>query len=240
MAHGGFVLADNVPANEFMFQQGSKLSKSKGHGDFVKDVVEKFNPDVVRYTIASIMPENKDCDFSWGDVQAKNNNELAAILGNFVNRTFVFCEKYFNSEVPPLNELKPLDKETVEKLNVAVSKIAECYESFKFKDALSETMNISRYANKYFNDSQPWVEIKSDKQHCETVINICLQLVHSFAILFNPVIPFSSEKMLHMLNVDKSNFKWEKAAELCLKPGQKLNKSEILFTKIEDSQIMSF
>lgn len=238
MAHGGFVLADNVPANEFMFQEGGKLSKSKGHGDLVKDVVKNFNPDVIRYTITSIMPENRDSDFSWKDVQAKNNNELAAILGNFVNRTFVFAEKYFDMKVPPLNELRPLDEDILKKLKDAIPAIGSCYDAFRFKDALIETMNIARDANKYFNDSEPWKEVKSDKQHCETVINICLQLVHSFAILFSPVLPFSADKMLKMLNMDKSNFTWQKAAELCLKPGHALNKPEILFTKIEDATII--
>lgn len=237
IAHSGFVLPDNVPANEYMLQGGGKLSKSKGHGDFVKDVVKKFNPDTVRYTIASNMPENRDAVFEWKDLQSKNNNELAAILGNFVNRTFVFAEKYFNSEIPSLNELKPIDKDIQKKLMNAASLIAECYEGFQFKDALSETMNIVRDANKYFNDSQPWIEIKTDKSHCETVINICLQLVHSFAVLFNPVIPFTSEKILRMLNKDTADFNWKKAAEFCLKSGHKLNKSEILFSKIEDSQI---
>ncbi|MGH2575920.1 MAG: methionine--tRNA ligase, partial [Ignavibacteria bacterium] len=182
MAHGDFVLPDNIPANEFMNLGGSKQSKSRGHAVYVKDVVDKFNPDAIRYMIASNLPENRDTDFTWEDLQIKNNNELAAVLGNFINRTFVFVEKYFEGKVPARNELRQLDKGIIEKLKKAAVNIAEFYENFKFKDALNETMGIVRDANKYFNDSEPWKEIKNDNQHCETIINTCLQLVHSFAI----------------------------------------------------------
>jgi methionyl-tRNA synthetase len=240
MAHEGFKLPDDIPANEFLNLEGEKFSKSRGHSIDVKDIIKKFNPDTIRYAIASNLPENRDTDFYWKDLQTKNNNELAAILGNFINRTFVFAEKYFNSAVPQLDELKSLDKEILEKNRNSIAQIAERYENFKFKDAVTETMNIVRDANKYFNDSQPWAEIKNDKLHCESVINVCLQLVHSFAILFNPIIPFSSDKMLQMLNKDRSDFTWEKATQQCLKSGHKLNKPEILFTKIEDSELLSF
>jgi len=237
MAHGDFILPDNVPANEFLNFEGGKFSKSKGHGDLVKDAVVKFNPDSIRYTIASSMPENRDTDFTWKDLQAKNNNELGAILGNFVNRTFVFAEKYFEGKVPGLNKLEPIDEQISAKLKAAPGRIADCYENFRFKDAVTETMNIVRDANKYFNDAEPWKAVKENKERCETIINICLQLVHSFAIIFSPILPFSSDKMLRMLNTDDRNFSWEKAGELCLEAGLKLNKPEILFTKIEDSEL---
>lgn len=240
MAHGDFVLADNVPANEYMLQGGKKLSKSKGIGDNLKDVVHKFNPDVIRYTIASIMPENRDTEFSLKDLQAKNNNELGSILGNFINRTFVFSEKYFESEVPELDELKEIDKGLLNKLKDSVTEIAANYENYKFKDALNLTMNIVRDANKYFNDTEPWKAVKENKKRCGTIINICLQLVHSFAILFSPVLPFTSDKILRMLNVGKENFIWVKASEQCMNAGHKLDKPQILFTKIEDSEIEDF
>lgn len=239
MANGEFILPDNVPANEFLNFEGDKLSKSRGHVITVKDIVDLFNPDAIRYTIASNMPENRDTDFSWKDLQAKNNNELAAILGNFVNRTFVFAEKYFENEVPTLSELKEIDELLLKELKKGTDDVSECYENFRFKDAVNETMKIVRAANKYFNDTEPWKIVKEDKTRCGTVINICLQLVYSFSILFNPVIPFTSEKMRKMLNANTSNPSWEKAKELSLASGHKLNKPQILFTKIEDSQLLT-
>lgn len=237
MAHGGFVLADNVPANEFMNLEGSKQSKSKGHAIYLKDVLGKFNPDAIRYAIASNLPENKDTDFYWEDLQAKNNNELGSILGNFVNRTFVFNEKYFEGKVPPLGRQEQIDGNIIESLKSYIPRIADYYENYKFKDALAETMNLVRDANKYFNDTEPWKAVKENKERCGTIINICLQLCHTFAILFNPVLPFTSEKLFGMLGANKDDFSWDKAAELCLKDGHKLNKPEILFKRIEDSEI---
>ncbi|HMT10306.1 MAG TPA: methionine--tRNA ligase, partial [Ignavibacteria bacterium] len=196
MAHGGIVLADNVPANEFMNLEGTKQSKSKGHAIYVKDVIDRFNPDSIRYAIASNMPENKDTDFYWSDLQAKNNNELGAILGNFVNRTFVFAEKYFEGRVPPLGELQEIDKKLLESVKSYPSRIASYYENYKFKDAVSESMNLVREANKYFNDTEPWKAVKEDKERCGTIINICLQLCRTFAVIFDPILPFSSEKLL--------------------------------------------
>jgi methionyl-tRNA synthetase len=237
IAHSGFILPDNVPANEFLNFEGGKFSKSKGHGDLVKDAVVKFNPDSIRYAIATNMPENRDSDFTWKDLQTRNNNELGSIFGNFVNRTFVFAEKYFEGKIPRLGKLEQIDTDLTEKLKIAPSRIADFYESFRFKDALSETMNIVRDANKYFNDAEPWKAVKENKERCETIINICLQLVHSFAILFSPILPFTSEKILRMLNTNDKDFSWQKASEFCLQDGHKLNKAEILFVKIEDQDL---
>ncbi len=237
MAHENYVLADNVPANEFMNLEGSKQSKSKGHAILVKDVVTRFNPDSIRYAIAANMPENKDTDFYWKDLQAKNNNELGAILGNFVNRTFVFAFKYFDGTIPQQGKLMEIDTNIINSLKPYSDRIASFYESYHFKDAVSETMNLVRDANKYFNDTEPWKAIKDDKERCGTIINICLQLVNSFAILFNPITPFSSLKMLNMLNTGKENLNWENASKLNLQAGHKLNQPEILFKKIEDSEI---
>jgi methionyl-tRNA synthetase len=237
MAHGDFILPDNVPANEFMNFEGSKQSKSKGHAILVKDVIGKFNPDSIRYAIATNMPENKDTDFYWSDLQAKNNNELGAILGNFVNRTFVFTEKYFDGKVPETAKLERIDENIINSLKSYSERIAGYYENYKFKDAVSETMNLVRDANKYFNDTEPWKAVKENKERCGTIINICLQLCNTFAVLFSPILPYTSEKLLRMLNIDKSRFFWDKSYELSLEAGHKLNKPEILFTKIEDSEI---
>lgn len=237
MAHGDLILPDNVPANEFLNLEGSKQSKSKGIGILAKDIVKKFNPDSVRYAIATNMPENKDTDFYWTDLQSKNNNELGSILGNFINRTFVFAEKYFEGKVPELSSFEPIDKELIDKLKPAIAGIGAQYENFKFKDAITETMNIVRDANKYFNDTEPWKAIKDNRERCATIINICLQLVRTFAVIFDPVLPFTSDKILKMLNTGKENFTWDKAAEFTLEAGHTLGKPEILFTKIEDSEI---
>ncbi len=237
MAHGEFVLPDNVPANEFLNLKGEKLSKSRGISIDVKDMVEKFNPDSIRYLLASTLPENKDTEFSWEDLIAKNNNELAAIVGNFVNRTFVFAEKNFNGEVPSSGELLEIDKNLFTGLKQRANTIAEFYETYHFKDAVNETMNVARDANKYFNDTEPWKAVKENKERCGTIINSCLQTIHSLAILLSPVTPFASDKILEMLGVNKDNFTWEKIGVTALASNHKLNKSEILFTKIEDSII---
>lgn len=237
MAHGDYVLADNVPANEFMNLEGSKQSKSKGHAIYVKDVIGKFNPDSIRYAIASNMPENKDTDFYWADLQAKNNNELGSILGNFVNRTFVFTEKYFEGKIPKLGNLEEIDKNIIESLKSYSGRIATYYENYKFKDAVSETMNLVRDANKYFNDTEPWKAVKENKERCATIINICLQLCNTFAVLFNPILPFTSEKIVRMLNAEGNKLSWDNASQLLLPEGHVLNKPEILFTRIEDSEI---
>jgi methionyl-tRNA synthetase len=237
MAHEGYVLAENVPANEFLNFEGEKFSKSRGHSIDVADVVKKFNPDSIRYSIASNMPENKDTDFYWKDLQAKNNNELGSILGNFVNRTFVFAGKYFDNTVPALGELKDIDKKIIDNLKPYSESIAMYYETYKFKDALNETMNAVRDANKYFNDTEPWKVVKEDKERCGTIINICLQLIHSFAVFFNPVIPFASAKMLKMLNAEQPEFTWDGAAKMCLEAGRKLNDPVILFKKLEDQDL---
>lgn len=237
MAHGDLILPDNVPANEFLNFEGGKLSKSRGHSIDVAYAVGKYNPDSVRYALATSLPENKDSDFYWKDLQAKNNNELGAILGNFVNRTFVFAEKYFEGVVPEAGEYKEIDSNIINSIKSYTSSIASYYENYKFKDAVSETMNLVREANKYFNDTEPWKVIKDDKARCGTIINTCLQLCRAFAVLFNPVLPFTSEKLFRMLNISPEGNSWNSSYEMLLNGGHKLNKPEILFTKIEDTEI---
>lgn len=236
IAHGDFILPYNVPANEFLNIGGAKFSKSRGNGILVKDILEKFSPDVVRYTIASNFPENKDSEFTWKDLQAKNNNELAAILGNFINRTVVFTKSKFENKIPTVNKPEASDA-FFEYLKAQGKVISDSYDNFKFKDALTETMNTVRAANKYFNDSEPWKVIKEDKERCESIINTCLEICHSIAILIFPVLPFTSEKILEILNKDNSDLKWNMIGEKVLKSGTELGENKILFPQIEDSQI---
>lgn len=237
MAHGDFILPDNIPGNEFLNIKGEKLSKSKNNGILIKDIVKLFNPDVIRYTLTSILPENKDSEFDWKELQIKNNSELAAILGNFINRTIVFAKNKFEGKIP--TDAKP-DKRDEEILNYLKSQsmvISGFIESFKFRDALFEAMNAVRAANKYFNDNEPWKLVRDDFDRCCSVLNTCLQVCHSIAILFSPFIPSAADKILKILNKDKSNFNWKSIGGRVLKPGSVIGENEILFPQIEDKQI---
>ncbi len=230
-----YVLPQNVPANEFLNFEGKKFSKSRGWGIDVQDFLEIYPPDPLRYTLAANLPENKDTDFYWKEFQARNNNELADILGNFVNRTFIFAHKHFNGEVPERKDLSDMDNEMLAMLEEAPKKIGDLIERYKLKDAVLEMMNVARAANKYFNDSEPWKTVKNDKQKGANTINICLQTIYTLAEMFYPVIPFSAEKMFKMLNSEPHN--WYESGKSNLLAGQKLNKAEILFTKIDDKEI---
>ena len=230
MAHGEYILADNVPANEFLNLEGGKLSKSKGHGILVQDIVKDINPDVVRYTLASNLPENKDADFSWDDFQTKNNNELAAILGNFINRTVVFAKSKFDNKIPDRHSNSDDILSTMKEQSKVV---AECIENYRFRDAVNETMNAIRAANKYFNDSEPWKVIKENKEKCAEIINNCLQICYSIAIIISPILPFTSERILKILNADKTDFAWDKIGDIVLKIGTELGENEILFPQLE-------
>lgn len=234
MAHGGYILPDNVPANEFLNIGGEKFSKSRGNGILIKDIVRKFNPDVIRYTLASNLPENKDSEFTWRDLQAKNNNELAAILGNFINRTVVFAKTKFDNRIP---ERQNAGADILDNIRSQSAKVSDYIENFKLRESLSETMNIVRSANKYFNDSEPWKLIKDDRHKCAEIINNCLQICYSISILIYPYMPFTSLKILKILNKDKSDFSWDKIGGIALKPGTLLGENEILFPQIEDKQI---
>jgi len=234
-----FILPDNVPANEFLNLEGKKLSTSRNYAVWLNEYLEKFEPDPLRYALASILPETKDTDFSWREFQARNNNELADILGNFVNRTLTFAKKYFGNKVPEIFELENIDNEMISKLKEYTDRIAENYENFKIRDGVFETMNLARHANKYFNDTEPWRTIKENPKRASTTINICLQTVRALAILFEPVLPFSARKIWKMLNLNDDIVKsgWDSAYQLSLKPGHQLGEPEILFRKIEDSEI---
>jgi len=230
-----YILPQNVPANEFLNFEGKKFSKSRGWGIDVLEFIELFPPDPLRYTLAANLPENKDTDFYWKEFQARNNSELADILGNFINRTFAFAFNHFNGKIPIRSKLSKIDNEMTQVLLDYPTSIGTLLERYKVKEAVLEMMNLARTCNKYFNDSEPWKTVKSDKEKCATTINICLNAIYTLAEVFEPVIPFTSEKIFQMLNSDKTE--WDNSGKENLKAGGILNQPEILFNKIEDSVI---
>lgn len=234
-----YVLPTNVPANEFLNLEGQKFSKSRGWGVDVDEFLEKYPADSLRYALAVNMPESRDADFYWKDFQAKHNNELADILGNFVNRTFTFAHKNFDGVVPKLNELSDSDCAFVNELALKTEIVGNLIEQYKFREATLETMNLARSANKFFNDSEPWKTIKNNLQRCSTTINLSLQAVRTLSVLFQPVIPGVARRIYSLFNLPATseNFGWNNAAKLELKPGTKLGIPEILFTKIDDEII---
>jgi methionyl-tRNA synthetase len=239
MAKTGYILPDNVPANEFLNLEGGKFSKSRNNAIYVKDILERYPADIVRYTLATNLPETKDSDFYWKDFQAKNNNELADIYGNFINRTVTFVAKNFENKVPVRGVLTERDNDILAYVRSAPQRIGDMIEQFKFRDATMEMMNVARAANKYFNDSEPWKTFKTSPEQCGTTLNICLNIVRSLAVLFSPVVPFSSEKIWKLLNQSGTigNEEWMKAGETQLHERHQLGQAEILFTKIEDNTI---
>ncbi|GJQ62450.1 MAG: methionine--tRNA ligase [Melioribacteraceae bacterium] len=230
-----YILPENVPANEFLNFEGKKFSKSRGWGIDVKEFLDIFPADPLRYTLGANLPENKDTDFYWKEFQSRNNGELADILGNFINRTFIFANKHFEGKVPQLGELTEMDSEMLQTIASYPAKIGELIEKYKMKDAIFEMMNLARAGNKYFNDSEPWKSVKTDKAACSTTVNICLQTIAALAEVFSPVIPESSSKIFTMLNLKPVG--WQNAGKEILSGGHQLNKPEILFSKIEDEAI---
>ena len=234
-----YVLPENVPANEFLNLEGQKFSKSRGWAIDVRDFLRYFPADLLRYTLAVNLPESRDSDFYFKDFQARTNNELANILGNFVNRTFTFTEKHFDGMVPSPGIPGALDKEIQTHIRNAPGVIADLYERYRLRDAVFESMNLARRANKYFNDSEPWETAKTDRSKCATTLNTSLQIIRSLAILLEPVVPSLSQSMWTMLNLEGSPGQagWETAAQITLKEGHRLGKSEILVSKIDDKKI---
>jgi methionyl-tRNA synthetase len=239
MAKGGYILPDNVPANEFLNLEGGKFSKSRNNAITVREFLAIFEPDLLRYAITTNLPETRDSDFTWKDFQAKSNNELADIYGNFVNRTIAFTENNFAAAVPARGNLVDRDDEMLTVLKKTPATAGALFEKFKFREGTAEVMNLARAANKYFNDNEPWKTIKSNPDQCATTLNISLQIVRSLAVLFAPVIPFSSAKIWKMLSMSTliSEERWSDAGEPKLAAGHHLRKTEILFKKIEDAAI---
>lgn len=230
-----YVLPQNVPANEFLNFEGKKFSKSRNWGIDVSEFLKLFPPDPLRYTLAANLPESRDTDFYWKEFQLRNNSELADILGNFINRTFTFVHKHFEGKVPSKGELQKIDEDMLKVIADYPDKISQYFELYKIKDGVFEIMNLARAGNKYFNDSEPWKTLKSDRDRCATTLYVCLQIIYTLAEITNPVIPFSSDKLFNMLNTAKTD--WENCGSEFLKEGHSLNKPEIIFPKIEDEII---
>ncbi|MGB2869376.1 MAG: methionine--tRNA ligase [Bacteroidota bacterium] len=234
-----YVLPENVPANEFLNFEGQKFSKSRGWGIDVADFLGFFPADTLRYALAVNLPESRDSDFYLKDFQARTNNELADILGNFVNRTFAFAERNFGGKIPPVSLLSKLDEQMIRTLREAPKTVGDLFERYRFREGVLEAMNLCRAANKYFNDSEPWKTLRSNPEQCATTIHVCLQVSRSLAVLLEPVIPHLSKRIWTMLNCPAPSQEqgWESAAEMLLPMGHVLNKSEILVSKIEDKEI---
>lgn len=234
-----YVLPENVPANEFLNFEGQKFSKSRGIGIDVQEFLDRFPADPLRYYLTSSLPEYRDADFYWRDFQAKNNNELADILGNFVNRTLAFAGRTFGGVVPERGPLTQLDNEIIATLKNVPQAAAAYFEHYRFRDGQLEIMNLARAANKYFNDSEPWKTAKSDKLQCGTTINLSIQVARALAILMSPIIPDACERIWKMLGLEGTvgTQRWDSAAELLVPSGRRLGTPEILFDKIEDHVI---
>jgi len=237
-AEGSFILPDNVPANEFMNLEGDKISTSRNWAVWLHEYLEEFpgKQDVLRYVLTANMPETKDNDFTWKEFQSRNNNELVAILGNFVNRSLVLTEKYFNNIMPPITKLTEYDQNIINELSLLKSEIENNLENFRFRDALKAYMDIARLGNKYLAETEPWKLIKDNKDRVATILNIALQITANLAILGEPFLPFSSKKIREFINLD--NFNWDNAGNInILKENHKINKASLLFEKIDDEII---
>ncbi|WP_028891419.1 methionine--tRNA ligase [Tenacibaculum sp. 47A_GOM-205m] len=241
-AHGDFILPDNVPANEFLNLEGNKLSTSKNWAVWLHEYLEDFpnQQDVLRYTLTANAPENKDNDFTWKDFQAKNNNELVAIFGNFINRVVVLTNKYYNGVVPTPNDFSEVDEETLEQLKQFPDIIAKSIERYRFREASQEMMNLARLGNKYLADEEPWKVIKEDEERTKTIMYVALQIAAGLAVLSEPFLPFTSTKLKSILNID-DNLTWNDIAEkdVLLAENHQVNKAELLFSKIEDATIQA-
>ena len=237
-AEGSFILPDNVPSNEFLNLEGDKISTSRNWAVWLHEYLADFpgKQDVLRYVLTANAPETKDNDFTWKDFQARNNNELVAVYGNFVNRALQLTKKYFDGVVPAAGELTDYDRETLKEFSDVKAEVEKLLDVFKFRDAQKEAMNLARIGNKYLADTEPWKIAKTDMDRVATILNISLQLVANLAIAFEPFLPFSSEKLRNMLNMD--SFDWATLGSTDLLPaGHQLATPELLFEKIEDSVI---
>jgi len=237
-AQGSFILPDNVPANEFLNLEGDKISTSRNWAVWLNEYLVDFpgKQDVLRYVLTANAPETKDNDFTWKDFQARNNNELVAIFGNFVNRAMVLTSKYFGSKVPAVSEMLQIDNDIVAEFVDVKSKVENYLDNFRFRDAQKEAMNLARIGNKYLADTEPWKVAKTDMARVQTILNLSLQLVANLAIAFEPFLPFTCEKLRKMLNMPE--FDWNSLGSISLlESGHEMNQHELLFEKIEDDVI---
>lgn len=237
-AEGSYILPDNVPSNEFLNLEGDKLSTSRNWAVWLHEYLEEFpgKQDVLRYVLTANAPETKDNDFTWKDFQARNNGELVAIYGNFINRAVVLTHKYFDGKVPVLGELDAYDKQTLEEFAQVKTKIEKLLDTFHFRDAQREAMNLARIGNKYLADTEPWKLVKTDMSRVETIIHLSLQIAANLSLAFEPFLPFSSKTLQEMLNLGELDWSDLGRTDL-LKAGNSINKAELLFDKIEDEAI---
>lgn len=243
-AEGSYILPDNVPANEFLNLEGNKLSTSKNWAVWLHEYLEEFpgQQDVLRYALTANAPETKDNDFTWKDFQARNNNELVAVFGNFINRVVVLTNKYYDGIVPAPNELTDIDTQTLTEMRAYPAVISSSVERYRFREALNELMNLARLGNKYLADEEPWKLVKENPERVKTQMYVALQIATALAVLSEPFLPFTSEKLKNMLGVhpspaDVNDWNEVATAEIILSPGTKIGQAELLFAKIEDEQI---
>ncbi|WP_347838955.1 methionine--tRNA ligase [uncultured Draconibacterium sp.] len=237
-AEGTFNLPENVPANEFLNLENDKISTSRNWAVWLHEYLEEFpgKEDVLKYVLTANAPETKDNDFTWKDFQNRNNNELVAVLGNFVNRALVLTQKYYNGIVPERGELSDYDKEALAEIANIKGEVEKSIDSFRIRESLKNAMDLARLGNKYLADQEPWKVVKADAKRVETIMNICLQITANLTICLEPFLPFSMEKLRGFLNLEKMD--WEKLGDTELLPsGHKVNKPELLFEKIEDKVI---
>ena len=236
MEVGRYVLPDAIPANEYLTIEGRKISTSENYAIWLKDYLEVFPADPLRYTLAANAPETKDTDFSWRQFQSRNNDELADILGNFINRTLTFVHRYYGGKIPRQGNLDKLDRAMLKQVQEAPGRIGNLLENFEIRHAIKAFMDVCRSANKYFNDKAPWETRVSDPERCGTTLHVCLRVVRTLAVLMAPILPFSSERLKAMMRVE-GNLAWDEAGRGALPEGHELGGAEILFSKIEDDVI---
>ena len=237
-AHGGYIMPDNVPSNEFLNLEGNKISTSKNYAVWLNEYLEELpgRQDELRYVLTANAPETKDNDFTWADFQARCNNELVAVYGNFVNRALQLTQKYYEGVVPVPGELTETDKVALAEFAETKGRVEQLLEGFKFREAQKEAMNLARIGNKYIADEESWKVIKTDPERVKTVIYVSLQITANLAIVFEPFLPFSSARLRQMLQME--DFNWEELGKTDLLPsGKQLAKPSLLFSKIEDDVI---
>ncbi|MFO7874865.1 MAG: methionine--tRNA ligase [Bacteroidales bacterium] len=237
-AEGSYKLPDNVPANEFLNLEGDKISTSRNWAVWLHEYLQDFpgKQDVLRYVLCATAPETKDNDFTWKDFQARNNHELLAIFGNFVNRTMVLTHKYFDGRVPEPGDMTDNDRETLKNMAAFPAKIGESLELYRFREALAEMMNLARLGNRYLTEEEPWKKFKEDPERVKTILNICLQVCASLSVLSGPFLPFTAHKLQEMLGVPARA--WDEGGRSDLiAPGHQLNQPAFLFEKVEDEQV---
>ena len=240
-ASGEYILPENVPANEFLNLEGQKISTSKNWAVWLHEYLEEFpeHQDVLRYVLTANAPETKDNDFTWDEFQARNNNELVAIYGNFINRVVVLTHKYYAGEIPKASELLEIDIGVLSEMRLLPKKIGTSIELYRFREASQLLMQLARIGNKYLADSEPWKLIKSDPERVKTIINIALQIATGLSVLSEPILPFTASKLKNMLNLNVANLKWQDVStkDMLIPSGHLIRKAKLLFQKVEDEQM---